>query len=75
MGSYVSTGQDEPRGNGTSHLGMSELTDHGKNSKSDVKMEIPVKKDFSLVVHMQWGDCSLKSGQIHKVKKWQREGN
>ncbi|XP_038017131.1 serine/threonine-protein kinase Nek11 isoform X4 [Motacilla alba alba] len=28
MGSYVSTGQDEPRGNGTSELGMSELTDH-----------------------------------------------
>ncbi|XP_039921682.1 serine/threonine-protein kinase Nek11 isoform X2 [Hirundo rustica] len=27
-GSYVSTGNDEPRGNGTSELGMSELTDH-----------------------------------------------
>ncbi|XP_056339045.1 serine/threonine-protein kinase Nek11 isoform X4 [Oenanthe melanoleuca] len=28
MGSYVSTGHDEPRGNGTSELSMSELTDH-----------------------------------------------
>ncbi|XP_036234795.1 serine/threonine-protein kinase Nek11 isoform X3 [Molothrus ater] len=28
MGNYVSTGQDEPRGNGTSELGVSELTDH-----------------------------------------------
>ncbi|XP_054129446.1 serine/threonine-protein kinase Nek11 isoform X3 [Melozone crissalis] len=28
MGNYVSTGQDEPRGNGTTELGMSELTDH-----------------------------------------------
>ncbi|XP_026655013.2 serine/threonine-protein kinase Nek11 isoform X2 [Zonotrichia albicollis] len=28
MGNHVSTGQDEPRGNGTSELGMSELTDH-----------------------------------------------
>ncbi|XP_053814651.1 serine/threonine-protein kinase Nek11 isoform X2 [Vidua chalybeata] len=28
MGSYVSTGQDEPRGNGTSELSMSELTHH-----------------------------------------------
>ncbi|KAF2983871.1 hypothetical protein EK904_005230, partial [Melospiza melodia maxima] len=69
MGNHVSTGQDEPRGNGRSELGMSELTDHGKNSKSDVKMKIPVKKDFSLVVHMQ-----IKSGLICKVvKKWQRE--
>ncbi|XP_063011849.1 serine/threonine-protein kinase Nek11 isoform X2 [Melospiza melodia melodia] len=28
MGNHVSTGQDEPRGNGRSELGMSELTDH-----------------------------------------------
>ncbi|XP_064272071.1 serine/threonine-protein kinase Nek11 isoform X2 [Passer domesticus] len=28
VGSYVSTGQDEPRGNWTSDLSMSELTDH-----------------------------------------------
>ncbi|XP_059703486.1 serine/threonine-protein kinase Nek11 isoform X2 [Haemorhous mexicanus] len=28
MSNYVSSGQDEPRGNGTSELGMSELTDH-----------------------------------------------
>ncbi|XP_077033799.1 serine/threonine-protein kinase Nek11 isoform X4 [Agelaius phoeniceus] len=28
MGNYVSTGQDEPRGNGTSELSVSELTDH-----------------------------------------------
>uniref|UniRef100_A0A8C5J3U3 Serine/threonine-protein kinase Nek11 n=1 Tax=Junco hyemalis TaxID=40217 RepID=A0A8C5J3U3_JUNHY len=28
MGNHVSTGQDEPRGNGTIELGMSELTDH-----------------------------------------------
>lgn len=68
MGNYVSTGQ-EPRGNGTSELGMSELTDHGKNSKPDVKMKIPVKKDLSFVVHMQWGNCSLKSGPICKVVK------
>lgn len=44
--SCVSTGHDEPRGNATSELGMSELTDHGKNSKSDVKMKTPIKKGF-----------------------------
>lgn len=42
---YVSTGHDEPSGNETSELGMSELTGHGKNSKSDVEMKIPVKKE------------------------------
>uniref|UniRef100_A0A8C5THD9 non-specific serine/threonine protein kinase n=1 Tax=Malurus cyaneus samueli TaxID=2593467 RepID=A0A8C5THD9_9PASS len=63
-------------GNETSELCTSELTGHGKNSKSDVEMKIPVmkKKDLSLVVNMWGGNCSLKSGQICKVvKKWQRE--
>lgn len=45
VGNYVSTGHDELQRNGTSELGMSELTDHGKNSKSDVKMTIPIKKE------------------------------
>lgn len=45
MDNCVSTGQDDPRKNGTSELGMSEVRDHGKNSKSDVKMKIPLKKE------------------------------
>lgn len=42
---YVSVGHDEPIGNETSsQLCMSELTDHGKNSKFDVEMKLPIKK-------------------------------
>ena len=41
---YVSIGHDEPSGNETSQLCMSELTDHGKNSKFDIEMKLPIKK-------------------------------
>lgn len=52
VGNYVSTGHGELQGNGTSELGMSELTDHGKNSKCDDNSYQERKKDSSLVVHM-----------------------
>lgn len=42
---YVSIGHDEPSGNETSgQLCVSELTDHGKNSKFDVEMKLPTNK-------------------------------
>lgn len=41
----VSLGHDEPSGNETSsHLCMSELTDHGKNLKFYVEMKLPISK-------------------------------
>lgn len=62
-GNYVSTGNDEPRENGTSELGMSELPDHGKNSKSDIKMKIPIKKE-------RFFFCSSYEVGKLQFKKW-----
>lgn len=63
LGSCVSTGNDEPRWNGTSELGISELTDHGKNSESDVKMKIPIKKEKFI-------PCSSYAVRKLQIKKW-----
>jgi len=41
---YVSIEYDERSGNEPSQFCVSELTDHGKNSKSDVEMKLPIKE-------------------------------
>lgn len=41
---YTFTAHDEPRGNESSQLCVSEFTDHGKNSKFDVEIELPIMR-------------------------------
>lgn len=48
---YAFTGHDEPSGNGSSQFHVSEFTDHGKNSKSDVEIELPIMRYTELEGH------------------------